>query len=115
MSCCCEKIYQFCQPMNVCADPAAELKTGILAAAAGEHILVLMFLDTEFRIHATFLLGAELIFPMVELNEGYTFTGYILGPDGEKLPFTKDLVEYDCLAFETIVSRNINEPEEPIA
>lgn len=103
MSCCCTKILELCK-VNSCGD----INTGILATDTGIHKLVVDFLNVQLQVDAEINIGDEIIFPASTLNESYKFTGYIIGPDGEKMTLTKDAVDYDCLSFETVIAYQTN-------
>lgn len=100
MPCCCNKIYDLCK-VSVCG---GIIETGLTAedpGGEGVYILVTEFLGIAFNITAEIEAGDPINFPTTGLNENYTYNGYILKPDGEKLTLTYDAVEYDCLSFKT--------------
>lgn len=114
MACCCTRIKNLCN-VPVCGD-AAVINTGVDATADGIYTLVLQFLNVEFRIGANGVTGEELVFPAHELNENYTFTGKIIGPDGQVVTFQEgeepNVVTYDCISFKTMLSYVVSVPEE---
>jgi hypothetical protein len=113
MACCCTRIKHLCN-VPVCGDNAF-IHTGVDAPADGMYNLVLEFLGIEFRIGTTGVTGEELLFPAHELNENYTFTGKIVGPDGQVVTFEEgeepNVITYDCISFKTILSFVISQPE----
>lgn len=108
MSCCCNNILHLCR-VPVCG--SSMILTGINADVAGEYILVLDYLQTEYKIRATMLMDAEIKFPSIGLNENFTFTGQIRKPDGTVLEFTvgEDPTVYNCISFQTGLSHFVNE------
>jgi hypothetical protein len=46
------------------------------------------------------------------LNESYTYTGHIEDPSGDKLEFTEDAVEYNCLSFATGLTFELSQSSE---
>ncbi len=99
MSCCCTRTYRICDVI-LCEDDTIRLP--ILVPATGLYTLELDMLGNTLTIQAQQTLGAEeMVFPVGELNERFTFTGQVRGPDDQVVPFTIDTVEYDCVAFTT--------------
>jgi hypothetical protein len=96
MGCCCNNIKHLCR-QSVCGD----INTGIPAPEAGDFVLVLDFLGTEFRIPGTFAQNEIMTFPANGLNENFTYTGWIEDERGDKVEFTEESVDYNCISFPT--------------
>jgi hypothetical protein len=107
MPCCCNNIKHLCR-QSVCGD----IDTGIPAPSDGDFVLVLDYLGVEFRIPATFAKDEIMTFPAIGLNESYTYTGHIEDPSGDKLEFTEDAVEYNCLSFATGLTFELSQSSE---
>lgn len=111
MSCCCTSILQLCR-VSVCGTD--KIVTGVLAPADGNYKLVLDYLGVDVVINKTFTATDPLDFPSDQLNEDYKYTGKIIGPDGLAVQLEIEDVTYDCIAFQTGLSYNMNEEEEVI-
>lgn len=105
MGCCCTKVYRYCSPIGVCDE--GEFATGFNAPADDTYSLIVDFLGVEYTIKAEILSGEELVFPTKDLNESYIFRARIEKADGTQMTFIKDLIEYDCLEFQTIIKYEI--------
>ena len=103
MACCncCEKtLILGC--LNSCE---AVFDTGIVADAIteGRWYLILTFGSISITYFIDVKDGHSVIFRMLNLNENYTYTGQIIGHDGEIVNIEKDGIEYDCIEFSTKV------------
>jgi hypothetical protein len=68
----------------------------------GEYQLYLEFGRQYQKFVETFNDGDALIFDLNNLNENYTYSGYLLLPDGTHFIFTDSLGNtYDCFEFMT--------------
>lgn len=105
MSCCCTKVYRVCDVV-LCED--TEIRLPIPVTGDGLYTLELDMLGKVIRIAAQQTVGDEMVFPPGELNERFTFTGQVRDPSGEIVPFTVDLVEYDCVSFTTKTAHTWN-------
>lgn len=72
-----------------CFDPCGELETGIDADYTGDYILKVGYLGTTIEITAAQTAFTELVFPLEDLNEHFTFTAEIIDPNGDSAGFIK--------------------------
>ena len=103
MACCncCEKtLILGC--LNSCD---AVFDTGIVADAIteGRWYLILTFGSISITYFIDVKDGDSVIFDMPNLNENYTYTGQIIGHDGEIVNIEVNGIEYDCIEFSTKV------------
>lgn len=105
MSCCCQKIFVFCDSFSVCGN----LNTNIPAPASGVYTLVLDFLGTTLEIEADIVEDEDIIFPLDNLNENYKYTGWIKDITGERLFFIIETISYDCISFEANIRYKMND------
>lgn len=101
MSCCCEKIYKFCEKVPSCDQSV--FKKMFIGLPDGSYTVVLDFLDSVIKIPITVagdvvtLTDADAL----KLNEDFTYRGRVIDEDGETVNLTEDDVEYDCFEFST--------------
>lgn len=98
MPCCCAKTFFICD-VNVCAGSFS--LPGIVAPADGRYIMVLDYLDVKVTLNADLLTGDPLTFESTFLNENFTYSGKVFGPDALPMEFTIGGTVYDCIAFNT--------------
>jgi hypothetical protein len=72
-----------------CFDPCGDLETGIDADYTGDYILKVGYLGTTIEITAAQTAFTELVFPLEDLNEHFTFTAEIIDPNGDSVGFIK--------------------------
>lgn len=72
-----------------CFDPCGELETGIDADYTGDYILKVGYLGTTISITAAQTAFTELVFPLEDLNESFTFVGEIIDPNGDSAGWIK--------------------------
>ncbi len=98
MSCCCTKTYRVCDVITCDTD---DLVLPIEVPADGEYALELEFLGDMIRKSAMLSAGDNFSFPNDNLNERFTYVGYIKAPDGSTVTFEKGGKTYDCIEFTT--------------
>lgn len=98
MSCCCNKVYRMC---DVIKCDGSDLVLPIPIPADGEYALELDFLNDVIRQTAQLSSGDTATFSKRDLNERFTYVGHVLDSAGQKVTFTIDTVEYDCIEFTT--------------
>jgi hypothetical protein len=99
MSCCCTKVYPICDVV-LCED--TEIRLPIPVPVTGLYTLELDMLGKSIKIPAQQTLGdPEMVFPVGELNERFTFVGQVRDPGDQVVTFEIDNVEYNCITFTT--------------
>lgn len=100
MSCCCTKIYKFCNKIDSCSDEFGKLFADL---ASGNYTIELDFLNSTVQIPITVTSGVVDISPLDQnkLNESYTYIGKVVDSSGVTVSLAKDAISYDCFQFET--------------
>ena len=98
MPCCCTNKHRVCDVI-ICDD--ADLVLPIPIPADGEYTLELDFLSDVIRKTAALSMGDNATFDYDGLNERFTYSGRVVGPDGQSLTFDIDGKTYDCIEFTT--------------
>lgn len=104
MSCCCQSIFTFCEPINVCNFDG--LKKIFMSLPDGIYNVYLEYLSKLITIPIMVLSNEVAIadsFNTTNLNENYTYKGFIKTSAGELVMLTINEVEYDCFIFSTII------------
>jgi len=99
MSCCCQKVYKFCNSVNGCNyEGFTEMFTSL---PDGNYNVELEFLNGKHLIGITKSSETIETVGSVVLNENYTYTGKVVDASGSVIPLVVDNVSYDCFQFET--------------
>jgi hypothetical protein len=83
----------------LCED--TEIRLPIPVTGDGLYTLELDMLGKVLRVDAQQTVGDEMVFPVGDLNERFTYTGQVRDAAGDVVPFTVGTAEYDCIQFTT--------------
>lgn len=81
-----------------CFRPCDTLEIGIDAETTGTHTLRVFFGAAVIDIQAEFQSGDPLAFPLDTINENYTYSAALYGPDGAMIPIVNGGT-FDCVTF----------------
>jgi len=88
-----------------------DLVISYLSPVLQNYTLVVAFGGEVTETTSLIDVGLPLSFDIGDLNESFTFSGYVRDQTGTRLVFVdpSTLIEYDCFQFKTKVSLTINQ------
>lgn len=95
-----------------CVTTCEDLVISYLSPVLQNYTLVVAFGGEVTETTSLIDVGLPLSFDISDLNESFTFSGYVRDQTGTRLVFVdpSTLIEYDCFQFKTKIGLTINQP-----